>query len=107
KPLATKPVCWYRLYFVAIRQRRVDAFAVDELPHLGQDPNALITEEKIDECLAAVGTRGFVAYRQILADAQHFAEPHIIHRRSFLAVGDNISHKTDGDVCFAGRNPFG
>ena len=47
--------------------------------------------------LPPVGAWGFVAQREVLADAQHLAEPYIIHRRSFLAVGDNVSDEADAD----------
>src|SRR6266849_3214325 len=83
KTLGVEIVRFHRLYFVGVRKRRVDAFAVDELTHPGQDSHAFIAEEKIDERLSAIRALSFVAQRQILANAQHLAEPDPIHRRAF------------------------
>jgi hypothetical protein len=41
----------------------MDALAVHELAHLGEDPHALVAEKKIDKRFAAVGTRRLVTER--------------------------------------------
>src|SRR5207249_11571860 len=104
KSLLVEILCLHRLYLVGVRKRRTDSLAVDELTHLGQDSHAFIAEEKIDKCLTAIRMLSSVAEREILADAQHLAEPDPIHRRAFLAVGDDIPYEADGDGRLAGRD---
>src|SRR5947199_8191362 len=97
RSLLVENLCLHRLYLVGVRKRRTDSLAVDELTHLGQDSHAFIAEEKIDKCLTAIRMLSSVAEREILADAQHLAEPDPIHRRAFLALRADLPYEADGE----------
>ena len=92
---------WHEFNLVGVFQRRVNPFSAYELTHVGHDFHTFITKEEIDKRLRCIRMCGLVVDGHVVAVAEHFAQPHVIHRRALFSVFERKFYKGDGDRVFS------
>src|SRR5687767_14807823 len=97
----------HELDLVGVGERRIYAFAIDELAGRRLDLHAFLVEEEVDKGLAGVGPRSLGSEADVLTVAEHVVVADIIETRALFVVSQHEARKGDADGCLSGTDSIG